>query len=103
MTEENEKIAIIQAGYADGIPMELSNEGEVEIDGSIYSVVGKVSMDLVAISCKDMDNKQNHIAIFWGGDDMNVRLETLANKFDKIPYEFLTGVTKRVKRNYINE
>ena len=103
ITKKNEKIAIIQAGYADGIPVELSNMGEVEIEGNIYPIVGKVSMDLVAILCRDLEIKIGQDAIFWGSDNMNLRLETLVGKYDKMPYEFLTCVTKRVKRNYIYE
>ena len=103
ITDQNEIIAIVQAGYADGIPVEYSNVGEVEIEGNKYPIVGKVSMDLVAIRCRDLDIKTGQEAIFWGSDDMNLRLESLAHKYGKIPYEFLTGVTKRVKRNYIHE
>jgi len=103
MTKQNEKIAILQAGYADGIPVEFSNRGEVEIAGNIYTIVGKVSMDLVAIRCRNLEITAGEEAIFWGSDDMNLRLETLAEKFEKTIYEFLTGVTKRVKRHYIHE
>ena len=103
MTKQNEKIAILQAGYADGIPVEFSNRGEVEIEGNIYPIVGKVSMDLVAIRCRDLEITAGQEAIFWGSDDINLRLETLAGKFEKTLYEFLTGVTKRVKRHYIHE
>ncbi len=103
MTEKNEKIAILQAGYADGIPVEFSNSGEVEIEGNIYPIVGKVSMDLVAIRCSNLEITLGQEAIFWGSDDINLRLETLAEKFEKNIYEFLTHVTKRVKRNYIHE
>ena len=102
VTEQNENIAIIQAGYADGIPMELSNRGEVEIEGTIYPIAGKISMDFVAICCRDLKIKTGQEAIFWGGNAMNLRLESLAEKYEKIPYELLTGVTKRVKRNYIH-
>ena len=56
-TEENETIAIVQAGYADGIPVEFSNQGEVEIEGAKYPIVGKISMDLVAIRCRDLKIK----------------------------------------------
>jgi len=103
MTDQNEKIAILQVGYADGIPVEFSNRGEVEIEGKIYPIVGKVSMDLVAILCRDLKITAGQEAIFWGSDDINLRLETLAGKFEKTIYEFLTGVTKRVKRHYIHE
>ena len=101
--EKNENIAIIQAGYADGIPVEFSNRGEVEIEGNLYPIIGRVSMDLVAIRCGSMEIKTGQKAIFWGSNDVNLRLETLAGEYEKIPYEFLTGVSKRVKRNYINE
>ena len=103
ITEQNEKIAIVQAGYADGIPTELSKRGEVEIEGTIYPIAGKISMDLLAICYKNMEIKIGQKAIFWGSENLNLRLETLAAKYEKVPYEFLTGVTKRVKRNYIHE
>ena len=101
ITEQNETIAIVQAGYGDGIPTELSNGGEVEIEGAIYSIAGKISMDLVAIHSRDSAIKTGQDAIFWGTNSS--RLETLAGKYNKTPYEFLTGVSKRVKRNYICE
>jgi len=103
ITEQNECIAIVQAGYADGIPTEFSNNGEVEIEGNRYPIVGKISMDLVAIRCRNMDIKIGQEAIFWGSDNKDLRLETLADRYKKIPYEFLTSVTKRVKRNFIYE
>ena len=83
-TEQNETIAIVQAGYADGIPTELSNKGEVEIGGTVYPIVGKISMDLVAISCRNMKLNIDQEAIFWGSDNMNFRLENLAGKYKKI-------------------
>ena len=101
--EKDEKIALLQAGYADGIPLAFSNSGNVEINGSQYSVAGKVSMDLVAIRCKNGNISEGDEAIFWGGDNNNIRVETLAKKYNKTPYEFLTGVSKRVVRNIINE
>ena len=44
---------------------------------------------------------QGNEAILWGSDDLC--LEFLSKKYGKIPYEFLTGISKRVKRNYVNE
>ncbi len=101
--DQDENIALLQAGYADGIPAILSNSGSVEIKGSHYPIVGKVSMDLVAVRCTGGNISEGDEAIFWGGDHGNTRLENLAKKYNKIPYEFLTGVSNRVKRNLINE
>ncbi len=101
--EKDEKIALLQAGYADGIPTVFSNSGSVEIKGSQYPIIGKVSMDLIAINCGEDTIKEGDEAVFWGGEHENTRLEYLAIKYKKIPYEFLTGVSTRVARNLINE
>ena len=103
ISEQDENIALLQAGYADGIPVILSNSGSVEIKGAHYPIVGKVSMDIVAVRCTGGNISEGDEAIFWGSDNGNTRLEYLAKKYNKIPYEFLTGVSNRVKRNLINE
>ena len=101
--QKDENIALLQAGYADGIPVVFSNSGSVEIKGAQYPIAGKVSMDLVAVRCEDGNISDNDEAVFWSGDHENTRLEYLAIKYGKIPYEFLTGVSARVARNLINE
>lgn len=101
--EKDENIALVQAGYADGIPAIFSNSGSVEIKGSQYPIIGKVSMDLIAINCGEDTIKEGDEAVLWSGEHENTRLEYLAIKYKKIPYEFLTGVSARVARHLINE
>ena len=60
-------------------------------------------MDLVAVRCEDGNIADDDEAVFWGGDHENTKIEYLAIKYGKIPYEFLTGVSGRVARNLINE
>ena len=60
-------------------------------------------MDLVAVRCDEANISKGDEAIFWGGDHKITRLEHLAKQYNKIPYEFLTGVSNRVKRNLLNE
>lgn len=98
-SDSNRKIALVQAGYADGIPIIFSNNGSVDINGSLFPIIGKVSMDLVSILCDDKVSIGDEV-VFWGGK--NSKLEDLSKKYKKIPYEFLTGVSNRVNRNYIN-
>ena len=99
--KENEMMLIIQAGYADGIPIAFSNKGKIEINNILYSIMGKVSMDLIAVHDHLGEVQEGQDAIFWGSKSL--RLEVLSKKYDKIPYEFLTGVSKRVERIYIDE
>ena len=102
-TNKDEEIAIIQIGYADGIPTDFSNTGYVGINGIRYPIIGKISMDLLAIRCQMRSLSIKDEAIFWGGDDIENRLEILAKKYNKLPYELLTGISKRVLRYYIND
>jgi alanine racemase len=48
------KIAVISLGYADGIPVALSNCGEVLIRGERCKIIGRVSMDQVMADASDL-------------------------------------------------
>ena len=43
------RIAVLAAGYADGIPHRLGNRGSVIINGKLAPILGAVSMDLTTI------------------------------------------------------
>ena len=43
------RIAVLAAGYADGIPHRLGNRGKVIAKGKLAPIVGAVSMDLTTI------------------------------------------------------
>ena len=43
------RIAVLAAGYADGIPHRLSNRGSVIVKGRLVPILGAVSMDLTTI------------------------------------------------------
>jgi len=93
------KIAIISIGYADGFPRALSNKGKIYYKGNFLKIVGKVSMDSVAVDAGDADVKiSDEVVIF--GDEITVA--DVANQADTLPYEILTGVYERVKRIYKN-
>ena len=49
------KIATISAGYADGLPLQLSNRGAVFIGGRRCPVVGRVSMDYTTVDVSSVD------------------------------------------------
>ena len=99
--KRKELIAVLQIGYGDGIPISYTNVGEVEADGILHPVVGKVSMDLVTIKCMNKKLKKGDSVIFWGGNTMQLRIENIAKKMNMIPYELVTGISKRVMRRYV--
>ena len=94
-------IGILPIGYGDGYPINLSNCGKVFIKGNLAPVIGNVSMDMVAIDLSKISKiSYKDEAILWGkGHD----IDTVAKYADNSPYSLMTGLTKRVKRIYLNQ
>jgi len=101
--KEDMTIAIIQCGYADALIKCFEGNGYVFNNGMRFEIVGKISMDLLAIDCKDYDFNLYDQITLWGGEQKKSRLEYLSLKYNAIPYEFLTSISRRVKRRYIDK
>lgn len=48
------KIATVSAGYADGLPLALTNRGSVFIGGRRCKIVGRISMDYTTVDVSDV-------------------------------------------------
>lgn len=48
------KVAVLPAGYADGIPLALSNRGKVLISGHECPVLGRVTMDYTVVDISNV-------------------------------------------------
>tara|TARA_Y100000590_G_scaffold314309_1_gene355341 strand:- start:261 stop:1352 length:1092 start_codon:yes stop_codon:yes gene_type:complete len=104
IAKESKKIAIVQCGYADGIPRSFGNSASVYYDSYVFPIIGKISMDLICIDISSMINSETlKEVIIWGGEQYNSRLEIIADKYDSIPYVYLTGLSNRVEKIYIEE
>jgi len=101
IAEQDMKIAIVPVGYADGFHRNLSNgNGSVFISGKECKVVGRVCMDMIMVDITGLDVKyEDPVEIIGEHQSM----PTLAKKMNTIPYEVLTGLSKRMQRIYINE
>ena len=97
------KIGIVQCGYADGIPLCFSNEGAVYYNEKSYPIIGKVSMDLICVDFSSSNVNVMDEVVIWGGDNFKSRLEFISNKFNNNPYVFLTSVSDRVERVYVEK
>ncbi len=100
ITEEKRKIATVPLGYADGVRRGLSNKGRVYINGKYANIVGNVCMDNFMIDVTGIEIKVGDTVYIW--DNTNVTIEEIAEKCGTINYEILCGISKRVKRKYIN-
>ena len=48
------KVATISAGYADGLPLALTNRGHVFIGGRRCKIIGRISMDYTTVDVSDV-------------------------------------------------
>ena len=90
------KIATVGIGYADGIRRELSNKGEVVINGKKASIVGTICMDSFMVDITDIDAKIGDDVFIWDNDI--IKLEDVAKKCNTINYEILSTISDRVPR-----
>lgn len=61
------KVATISAGYADGLPLALSNRGFVFIGGRRCKIIGRISMDYTTVDVTDVpDVKAGDEVICFG-------------------------------------
>lgn len=97
------RIAVLAAGYADGIPHRLSNKGRVIAGGKLAPILGAVSMDLTTIDITQTPNLQVGDAVILLGSDgqHTIDAQQIARTAGTISYSVLCGISARVKRLYV--
>lgn len=95
-------VAILCAGYGDGIPRAASNRAQVLIRGRRCPVLGRVTMDQTIVDVTDVPGVQCGDAVVLvgrqGGEEISIG--EFSRHADTIPWETLCSVTKRVPRLY---
>lgn len=96
------RIAVVGAGYGDGLPRRLSNRGQVGLRGRRFPIVGAVCMDMTMIDLGDPetapDVHEGEPVIFFGEGGPSI-IE-VARWAETIPYELSCGAARRVPRHY---
>ncbi len=97
------RVAVVAAGYADGIPHRLSNRGSVIVNGKLASILGAVSMDLTSIDVTQSPEAGVGDAVTLLGSEGNVSIDAqqIAKLAGTISYSVLCGIHARVKRVYV--
>ena len=97
--ERDSRIATIGVGYADGYNRKLGGKATVLIGTQTAPVIGRVSMDSIAVDVTDIDLAQiqhGHVELLHDGYD----LSSMAVDADTIAYEILTRLGTRPTRHY---
>lgn len=94
------RLAVVAAGYADGMPRSCPSGTPVLIRGQRAPLVGRVSMDMITVDVTDVPNVAiGDRAQLWGND---LSVDEIARCAGTIGYELLCRVTARVPRVYVD-
>jgi alanine racemase len=99
--EQPTTIAIVPAGYADGLDLRLAGRGAVLIRGRRAPIVGSVCMDMLIADVTGLDVSPGDDVVIIGaqeGDRIDVR--EMAAQIGTIPYEILCRIGSRIQRIY---
>jgi len=94
-------VAIVPAGYADGLDLRLGGRGAVLIRGRRSPIIGSVCMDMLTADVTGMDVSPGDEVVIvgpQGGDRIDVR--EMAATIGSIPWEILCRVGSRIERIY---
>lgn len=102
---DNFKVGVVPIGYHDGLPLILSNNGHVLVNGRLTSIIGRISMDSMTIDLNHVSNvQQGADVLIYGSHAGHVRRpEEVAEESQTIAYELLTRLGPRIQRIYMGQ
>jgi len=99
--EQPARIAIVPAGYADGLDLRLAGRGAVLIRGRRAPIVGSVNMDMLMADVTGLDvSPGDEVVIIGAQGDDRIDVREMAAQIGTIPYEILCRIGSRIERIY---
>jgi alanine racemase len=98
-------VAVVPAGYADGLDTRLSGRGHVLIRGHRVPIVGAVSMDMITVDVTDLSEVQpgdEVVLLGRQGDEIWQQIDAreVAAAIGTIPWEIVCRLGTRIERTY---
>jgi alanine racemase len=98
------RVGTVSAGYADGLPLALSNRGYLLIHGVPCPVIGRLSMDYTTVSLESVPEAQvgDEVVCLGGTGIHALTVEDWAALKNTHPYEIICSFGNRVQRRYLS-
>jgi len=105
VTTRATRIALLPIGYADGIKRSYSNRGSVLVAGRRADVVGRVSMDQMAVDVTDIDGvaEGDEVVLIGRQGNDEITCDEMAETMGTINYEVVVGLSPRLPRIYVRD
>ncbi|MGC1934409.1 MAG: alanine racemase [Candidatus Acidiferrales bacterium] len=103
ITARPSRIAVIAAGYADGIVRQRTNRGCVMVRGCTVPLVGTISMDLSMVDVTDVPGAAiGDVATIYGQDGAaSIHADQVARQIGTVTSDLLCAIGRRVSRFYV--
>lgn len=95
------RIAVISLGYADGFLRCFGQKATLRLAGAMVPIVGRVSMDLIALDVTAIPGAQIQVGDRVNILDTSTTIDDLALAGGTISYEILTLLGLRYEREYV--
>lgn len=100
IAEQDTTIGTVAIGYGDGYPRQAPSGTPVWIEGKLYPLAGRVSMDMLAVDLGPNSNLDVGAEVeLWGE---NVSADEIAKRCNTISYELFCQLTPRVPKKYLD-
>ncbi len=97
--KEDEYIATIPVGYADGI-LRRAQGFKIKVGLENCEIVGRVCMDQLMVRCSESIKVGDDVLIFGENNGQKISVDDFATYQDTISYEIFCCINKRVPRVY---
>ena len=95
------RVAVVAAGYADGVLRAASGQGQAWFAGDFRPILGRISMDLLAIDVTACEDAAPGALVELLGP--HVLVDDAAAAAGTVSYEVLTRLGQRAERVYLGE
>lgn len=95
------RLAVLGVGYADGYPRAAGNIASAAVGGRRVPVVGRVSMDLLCVDVSNVPPRESSEGDWVELFGTEIGIDKVAAAAGTISYEILTGLGKRLHREYV--
>ena len=100
-TKEDTRIAVVQAGFADGVPRPWYVDGFVKFKDQNLKITGRICMDQLMIDIGSADIKYgDEVLIFGSNKHGTILVNDIAQTIDSTSYVLVTALGISTKRIY---
>ncbi len=103
VTDKKTKIATLPIGYTDGYKKQLSNRGQVQINGQRAKIRGTICMDQMMVDVSDIDCKVGDPVIVFGYEDNAPSVLELSQELKTGNIDIISNIARRVPRVYVKD